>query len=70
MSGKVELSRPGGDRSRERKEAALIGVQEGAEDARRVEGGAAEPIDGPVRPDQGDAVEIPDEAVVGDRQVR
>ena len=67
--GKVELSRPGGDRSRECKEATLTGVQQGAEDARRVESGAAEPIDGPVRPDEGDAMEIPDEAVVGDRQV-
>ena len=67
--GKVELPRPGGDRRRESKEASLTGVEEGAEDTRRVEGRAAKPIDGPVGPDEGHAVKIPHEAVVSDRQV-
>src|SRR6202035_4817483 len=66
--GKVELSRPGGDRSREGKEASLTGVEERAEDARRVEGRAAKPINGPVGPDEGHAVQIPHQAMVGDRQ--
>ena len=65
--GKVELSCPGGNAGLECKEAAFPGVQQRAEDARRVEGGTAEPIDGPVRPDKGDAMEISDEAVLGDR---
>ena len=47
----------------------MTGVQERAEDARRVEGGTAEPIDGPVRSDEGDAMQVPDESVFGDRQI-
>ena len=63
------LGAPGGNGSRECKHATLIGVEEGTEDARRVESRGAKPIDGPVGPDERDAVEIPDEPVVGDRQV-
>src|SRR6266545_2882333 len=44
-------------------------VEDRREDARRVEGGAAVPIDRPVCPDEGHRVEIPDDPVVADRQV-
>ena len=49
--------------------AAALPVENCAEDARRVEAGAAVPVDRAVRPDERDGVKVSDHAVLGDRQV-
>jgi hypothetical protein len=49
--------------------AALRLVEDRAEHARRVEPGAAVPVDGPFRAHEGDRVQVPDQSVLGDRQV-
>ena len=54
----------------QRVEAALLGVEDGAEHARRVERGAAVPVDRAGRADERDRVEVADQSVLGDRQVR
>jgi hypothetical protein len=46
--------------------AALVGVEDAAEDARRIEARRAEPVDRAVGGDQGDRVHVPDHAVVLD----
>jgi hypothetical protein len=48
---------------------AVVGVEDAAEDARRVERRAAVPIDRAGGADQRDGVEIADEPVLGDRQI-
>ena len=49
--------------------AAALTVEDRAEHARRVEARAAVPVDPSVRADERDAVQIADDAVLGDRQV-
>ena len=48
---------------------ALLVVEQGPEDARRVEPGRAEPVDAAVGGDEGRGLEVTDEAVVGDERV-
>ena len=50
-------------------EAAALLVENGAEDARRIEARAAVPVDRAVGADEGDRVQVADDAVLGDRQV-
>src|SRR3954451_6867440 len=49
--------------------AATFSVEDRAEDARRVEVGAAIPVDRPVRPHERHRVQIADDSVLGDREV-
>ena len=66
----VELfRRPVVQRRSDPVEAAAVLVEDRAEHARRVEARAAVPVDPSVRADQRDAVQIADDAVLGDRQV-
>ncbi len=67
--GEVELARP--DVLVERLEApvaALLGVEDAAEDAGGVEARRAEPVDGAVRADERAAAEVADQPVLRDRQ--
>ena len=54
----------------EREGPSAFGIENRREDARRVEVRQAEPVDRPVRPDERHRVEVADDAVLGDRQVR
>jgi len=66
----VELPRrPAVARGSDAVVAAVLAVEDGAEDARGVEARAAVPVDRAVGADQGDRVEITDDAVFGDRQI-
>ena len=68
--GEVELLRGVlGVRRRDPVEAALVGVEDRREDARGVEPLGAVPVDRPVGADQGNGVEIADDAVLGDGKV-
>ena len=58
-----------GVRRRDPVEAALFGVEDRREDARGVESLGAVPVDRPVGADQGNGVEIADDAVLGDGKV-
>jgi hypothetical protein len=68
--GQVELLRApavpfGGDSEA----APAVGVEDGPEHARRVEAGAAVPVDRAVGADERDRVQVADQAVLRDRQV-
>ena len=68
--GPVELlRRPFLDGGRDPVTAALLGVEDRGEDARRVEARAAEPVDRPVGADERHRVQVADHAVLGDREV-
>jgi hypothetical protein len=47
----------------------VVGVEERREDARRVKAWVAVPVDRPVGADEGDGVQVADQAVLGDGQV-
>jgi hypothetical protein len=49
--------------------APAAGVEDRCEDARRVEAGAAVPVDRAISPDQSDAMQVSDQTVVGDRKI-
>ena len=55
---------------RDAEQAAVVGVEDRREDARRVEPRAAVPVDRPVGADERDGVQVADQAVLGDGQVR
>src|SRR4051794_30009996 len=48
---------------------AALGIEQRAEDARGVEAGAAEPVNGSVGRDQGRGLQVTDKTVVGDQWV-
>lgn len=49
--------------------APAAGVENRCEDARRVEAGAALPVDRAISPDQSNAMQVSDQTVVGDRKI-
>ena len=49
--------------------APAAGVEDRCEDARRVEAWAAVPVDRAISPDQSNAMQVPDQTVVGDRKI-
>lgn len=67
--GEVELPGAGRDLGGQLERPAPLGVEDGPEDAGRIEARAAVPVDGAVRADQGGRTEIADQAVLGDRYV-
>ena len=66
-AGDVAARHRGSKAPRPDPEGARPAVEQGGEDARRVEAGQAEPLHRPVRGDQGAGVAIGEEAVVADR---
>src|SRR5215203_4492777 len=67
--GQVELLAVGVIHRSQREMSALLVVEDGAEDARGVEGRQAQPIDGAVGTDQRRRVQVPDDTVVLDGQI-
>ena len=68
--GEVELlRRPALGRRGDAVVAAALAVQDGPEHARRVEMGAAVPVDGPVGAHERRCMQVPDDPVLGDREV-
>ena len=70
---RARLVRPRGgmvDPERRQPEEAGLAVEQAAEDARRVEGRDAQPVDRPVRGDERARVAVREERVVGDRRER
>ena len=66
-AGQVHLSRDGAiARRTNAEEAAVLMVQQRAEDARRVEARQTQPVDGALRTDEGCGLEVADESVVFD----
>src|SRR5262249_20349018 len=65
--GEIELLVRGAPEERcDLEAAATLGVDEGRENRRGIEGRQAEEIDGSVHADQGDRVEVADDAVLPD----
>ncbi len=65
----VELTGSRGGRGGQLEGASAVGVEDGAEYARRVERRTAVPVDGAVRADQRHGVHVADEAVLGDGEI-
>jgi hypothetical protein len=67
--GEVELLRPGGGAAGEAEVAALLRIEQGGEQRRRVEAGRAVPVDGRVGSHEGDGAQVTDDRVFLDGKV-